>query len=169
MLPPPHCGPRGASPQARSLSTPLRGLLSSRVLPGCRAPSPSSAGLCLCRNILRLINAFELPDQSVNRDDYAAVLSHLNATQPDTVARLCLETCRLEDFLDKVPEGPQTFSTGLAQTGLRAVDKGHWADPVPRPGLASRAPVASDAVCLAGAAGWGGPSEGGFSGQLTGT
>ncbi|XP_043457634.1 inactive sodium-dependent neutral amino acid transporter B(0)AT3 isoform X2 [Prionailurus bengalensis] len=66
-------------------------------------------GRCLDRNILRLINAFELPDQSVNRDDYAAVLSHLNATQPDTVARLCLETCRLEDFLDKSASG-----TGLA-------------------------------------------------------
>ncbi|VFV41085.1 sodium-dependent neutral amino acid [Lynx pardinus] len=66
-------------------------------------------GRCLDRNILRLINAFELPDQSVNRDDYAAVLTHLNATQPETVARLCLETCRLEDFLDKSASG-----TGLA-------------------------------------------------------
>ncbi|XP_029796970.1 inactive sodium-dependent neutral amino acid transporter B(0)AT3 isoform X2 [Suricata suricatta] len=66
-------------------------------------------GRCLDRNILQLINAFDLPDQSVSRDDYAAVLTHLNATQPDRVARLCLETCRLEDFLDKSASG-----TGLA-------------------------------------------------------
>uniref|UniRef100_A0A8C8WLY0 Solute carrier family 6 member 18 n=1 Tax=Panthera leo TaxID=9689 RepID=A0A8C8WLY0_PANLE len=66
-------------------------------------------GRCLDRNILRLINAFELPDQSVDRDDYAAVLTHLNATQPERVARLGLETCRLEDFLDKSASG-----TGLA-------------------------------------------------------
>uniref|UniRef100_A0A673SXD6 Solute carrier family 6 member 18 n=1 Tax=Suricata suricatta TaxID=37032 RepID=A0A673SXD6_SURSU len=112
-------------------------------------------GRCLDRNILQLINAFDLPDQSVSRDDYAAVLTHLNATQPDRVARLCLETCRLEDFLDKVPEGPQTVSTGLGLTGLWAVSKGHRAGPVPRLGSVSRKPVASDAICLTGTAGQG--------------
>ncbi|XP_004698449.2 inactive sodium-dependent neutral amino acid transporter B(0)AT3 isoform X2 [Echinops telfairi] len=64
---------------------------------------------CLDRNILSLINAFELPDQSVSRDDYPAVLADLNATQPARVARLLLRSCRLEDFLDKSASG-----TGLA-------------------------------------------------------
>ncbi|KAM9679789.1 inactive sodium-dependent neutral amino acid transporter B(0)AT3 isoform 4-T4 [Dama dama] len=61
------------------------------------------------RNILRLINAFDLPEQSISRDDYAAALARLNASQPARVAGLPLEACRLEDFLDKSASG-----TGLA-------------------------------------------------------
>lgn len=57
------------------------------------------------RNILRLINAFDLPEQSISRDDYTAALARLNASQPARVARLPLEACRLEDFLDKVRRG----------------------------------------------------------------
>ncbi|XP_049715006.1 inactive sodium-dependent neutral amino acid transporter B(0)AT3 [Elephas maximus indicus] len=66
-------------------------------------------GHCQDRNILSLINTFDLPDQSVSRDDYPAVLAHLNATQPARVAQLHLRSCRLEDFLDKSASG-----TGLA-------------------------------------------------------
>ncbi|KAM7149423.1 inactive sodium-dependent neutral amino acid transporter B(0)AT3 isoform 1-T1 [Molossus nigricans] len=66
-------------------------------------------GHCLDRNILSLTNEFDLPDQSISRDDYAAVLTLLNATQPESVARLHLESCRLQDFLDKSASG-----TGLA-------------------------------------------------------
>ncbi|XP_025874945.1 inactive sodium-dependent neutral amino acid transporter B(0)AT3 isoform X2 [Vulpes vulpes] len=66
-------------------------------------------GRCLDRNILHLINAFDFPDQSISRDDYAAVLTHLNTSQPERVARLHLEACHLEDFLDKSASG-----TGLA-------------------------------------------------------
>lgn len=54
-----------------------------------------------------LLNAFELPDQSVTREAYPDLLMHLNATQPEHVARLPLEVCRLQDFLDKVL-GPLT-------------------------------------------------------------
>ncbi|XP_008058900.1 sodium-dependent neutral amino acid transporter B(0)AT3, partial [Carlito syrichta] len=61
---------------------------------------------CLDRNILSLINEFDLPEQSMSRDDYTAVLSHLNATQPERIAQLALRTCRLEDFLDKSASGP---------------------------------------------------------------
>ncbi|XP_066099404.1 inactive sodium-dependent neutral amino acid transporter B(0)AT3 isoform X2 [Saccopteryx bilineata] len=61
------------------------------------------------RNILSLTNEFDFPDQSISRDDYVAVLTHLNATQPEKVARLHLESCRLQDFLDKSASG-----TGLA-------------------------------------------------------
>ncbi|XP_007949812.1 inactive sodium-dependent neutral amino acid transporter B(0)AT3 [Orycteropus afer afer] len=64
---------------------------------------------CLDRNILSLINAFDLPDQSVSRDDYLALLTYLNATQPAHVAQLQLKSCHLEDFLDKSASG-----TGLA-------------------------------------------------------
>uniref|UniRef100_A0A8C4PSD9 Solute carrier family 6 member 18 n=1 Tax=Equus asinus asinus TaxID=83772 RepID=A0A8C4PSD9_EQUAS len=48
-------------------------------------------GRCLDRNILHLINAFDFPDQSISRDDYAAVLAHLNVTQPERVAGLGLD------------------------------------------------------------------------------
>lgn len=62
-------------------------------------------GHCLDRNILSLTNEFDFPDQSISRDDYAAVLTHLNATQPKRVAGLHLESCHLQDFLDKVLRG----------------------------------------------------------------
>ncbi|KAM8813173.1 inactive sodium-dependent neutral amino acid transporter B(0)AT3 isoform 2-T2 [Rhynchonycteris naso] len=61
------------------------------------------------RNILSLTNEFDFPDQSISRDDYVAVLTHLNDTQPERVARLHLESCHLQDFLDKSASG-----TGLA-------------------------------------------------------
>ncbi|XP_061249909.1 inactive sodium-dependent neutral amino acid transporter B(0)AT3 isoform X2 [Bos javanicus] len=61
----------------------------------------SDHGRCLDRNILHLINAFDLPEQSVSRDTYTAALARLNASQPAQVAGLPLEACRLEDFLDK--------------------------------------------------------------------
>ncbi|XP_006762520.1 PREDICTED: sodium-dependent neutral amino acid transporter B(0)AT3 isoform X1 [Myotis davidii] len=66
-------------------------------------------GRCLDRNILSLTNEFDFPDQSISRDEYAAVLTHLNATQPERLAGLHLESCRLQDFLDKSASG-----TGLA-------------------------------------------------------
>uniref|UniRef100_A0A8C5KKH7 Transporter n=1 Tax=Jaculus jaculus TaxID=51337 RepID=A0A8C5KKH7_JACJA len=70
-------------------------------------PSAVSALLfCLCRNILSLINEFDFPEQSIPRDDYPTVLLHLNATQPERVARLPLKACHLEDFLDKSASGP---------------------------------------------------------------
>ncbi|XP_027376192.1 inactive sodium-dependent neutral amino acid transporter B(0)AT3 isoform X2 [Bos indicus x Bos taurus] len=69
----------------------------------------SDHGRCLDRNILHLINAFDLPEQSVSRDTYTAALARLNASQPAQVAGLPLEACRLEDFLDKSASG-----TGLA-------------------------------------------------------
>ncbi|XP_033034612.1 inactive sodium-dependent neutral amino acid transporter B(0)AT3 isoform X3 [Trachypithecus francoisi] len=63
-------------------------------------------GHCLDRNILSLINEFDFPEQSISRDDYLAVLMHLNATWPKRVAQLPLKVCRLEDFLDKSASGP---------------------------------------------------------------
>ncbi|XP_045421897.1 inactive sodium-dependent neutral amino acid transporter B(0)AT3 [Lemur catta] len=63
-------------------------------------------GHCLDRNILSLLNEFDLPEQSISRDGYLAALAHLNTTQPKRVARLSLKACRLEDFLDKSAAGP---------------------------------------------------------------
>ncbi|XP_036993203.2 inactive sodium-dependent neutral amino acid transporter B(0)AT3 isoform X1 [Artibeus jamaicensis] len=69
----------------------------------------SDYGRCLDRNILSLTNEFDFPDQSISRENYAAILTHLNATQTETVVGLHLESCCLQDFLDKSASG-----TGLA-------------------------------------------------------
>ncbi|KFO38489.1 inactive sodium-dependent neutral amino acid transporter B(0)AT3 [Fukomys damarensis] len=66
----------------------------------------SDHGQCLDRNILSLINEFSLPEQSISRNSYQAALLHLNATQPGRVARLPLQACSLEDFLDQGASGP---------------------------------------------------------------
>lgn len=65
----------------------------------------SPVSFCSCRNILSLINEFDFPELSISRDEYPAVLMHLNVTHPERLAQLPLKTCHLEDFLDKVPIG----------------------------------------------------------------
>ncbi|XP_073933870.1 inactive sodium-dependent neutral amino acid transporter B(0)AT3 isoform X2 [Castor canadensis] len=62
-------------------------------------------GQCLDSNILSLINGFDLPEESIPRDNYSAVLMLLNVTQPERVAQLSLKACQLQDFLDKMSRG----------------------------------------------------------------
>ncbi|XP_058148631.1 inactive sodium-dependent neutral amino acid transporter B(0)AT3 [Dasypus novemcinctus] len=83
-------------------------------------------GQCLDRNIVCLTNAFELPDQSLSRDDYAAALAHLNATQPHRVAALPLASCRLQDFLDKGVSGPGLAFVVLAEAVLHLPGSAAW-------------------------------------------
>ena len=83
--------------------------------PGSAHPPPRPR-----RNILRLINTFDLPEQSVSRDNYAAALVHLNTSQPVQVAGLSLEACRLEDFLDKVHRG-RSWLQALTRAGVSPV------------------------------------------------
>lgn len=86
--------------------------------------------LCPCRNVLRLINEFDFPEHSISRDNYATVLTHLNSTQPERVAGLYLETCRLQDFLDKVLRGLaslQVADGGWALLMRRARPRRSWA------------------------------------------
>ncbi|XP_074055668.1 inactive sodium-dependent neutral amino acid transporter B(0)AT3 isoform X2 [Macrotis lagotis] len=64
---------------------------------------------CLDRNIISIINEFDFPDQSIQRDDYLACFTHLNSTQAERLAQLQLKSCHLQDFLDKSASG-----TGLA-------------------------------------------------------
>ncbi|XP_063041162.1 sodium-dependent neutral amino acid transporter B(0)AT1-like [Engraulis encrasicolus] len=64
---------------------------------------------CLNGNILSLLNAFDLPEGSVNESNYQETLDHLNATSTETIQGLGLVTCDLQTFLSQGVEG-----TGLA-------------------------------------------------------
>ncbi|XP_041488167.1 inactive sodium-dependent neutral amino acid transporter B(0)AT3 isoform X3 [Microtus oregoni] len=81
-------------------------------------------GRCLDGNILSLINEFDFPELSISRDEYPAVLMHLNATHAERLAQLPLKTCHLEDFLDKVPTGTgQEGSMFLGKAGDRLTSR----------------------------------------------
>ncbi|XP_074842082.1 sodium-dependent neutral amino acid transporter B(0)AT3-like isoform X2 [Carettochelys insculpta] len=61
---------------------------------------------CLDSNIISIINEFDLPDQSIKRDNYTTWLDFLNATHPKTLAGLKLRSCDLQEFLDESASGP---------------------------------------------------------------
>uniref|UniRef100_A0A452HRA2 Transporter n=1 Tax=Gopherus agassizii TaxID=38772 RepID=A0A452HRA2_9SAUR len=62
---------------------------------------------CLDRNIIGIINEFDLPDQSIMRDNYTIWFGLLNTTHPKKIASLKLRSCDLQEFLD-------ASGTGLA-------------------------------------------------------
>ncbi|XP_025895441.1 sodium-dependent neutral amino acid transporter B(0)AT1 [Nothoprocta perdicaria] len=64
---------------------------------------------CFDKNILTLINAFDLPEGNVTQDNFEQMQKLYNMTDPATFANLKFETCNLESFLNDGVEG-----TGLA-------------------------------------------------------
>ncbi|KAK1172254.1 sodium-dependent neutral amino acid transporter B(0)AT1-like [Acipenser oxyrinchus oxyrinchus] len=64
---------------------------------------------CNDRNILSLMNTFDLPERNITGDNYDAVLKKLNLTYPEVIKDLNLETCNLNALLSEGVEG-----TGLA-------------------------------------------------------
>ncbi len=59
--------------------------------------------LCfLPSNILLLTNTFNYPETSITDDNYDAVLSYLNQTEPVTLQGLQLETCDMQTLLSEV-------------------------------------------------------------------
>uniref|UniRef100_A0A8C3TD07 Transporter n=1 Tax=Chelydra serpentina TaxID=8475 RepID=A0A8C3TD07_CHESE len=62
---------------------------------------------CLDRNIISIINEFDLQDQSIMRDNYTIWLEFLNTTHPKKITSLKLRSCDLQEFLD-------ASGTGLA-------------------------------------------------------
>ncbi|XP_030644623.1 sodium-dependent neutral amino acid transporter B(0)AT1-like [Chanos chanos] len=64
---------------------------------------------CLERNILDLLNAFDLPEGNITESNYDESLQSLNSTFPDIIQGLNLKTCDMQSFLSQGVEG-----TGLA-------------------------------------------------------
>nr|XP_049587216.1 solute carrier family 6 member 19b isoform X1 [Syngnathus scovelli] len=61
------------------------------------------------RNILMLLNTFDLPEGNIIESNYTEALQQLNATHPDVIQGLTLGICDLKTFLSEGVEG-----TGLA-------------------------------------------------------
>ncbi|XP_064362813.1 sodium-dependent neutral amino acid transporter B(0)AT3-like isoform X2 [Dromaius novaehollandiae] len=64
---------------------------------------------CLDRNIISIINKFDLPEQSIMRQNYTIWIRLLNSSYPEKIAGLKLKSCDLQEFLDQSVSG-----TGLA-------------------------------------------------------
>ncbi|XP_038164970.1 sodium-dependent neutral amino acid transporter B(0)AT1-like [Cyprinodon tularosa] len=64
---------------------------------------------CTGQNILKLMNAFNYPENNITENNYDTVLTHLNNTNPDIIQGLNLQTCDMQKFLSQGVEG-----TGLA-------------------------------------------------------
>ncbi|NXW03510.1 S6A18 protein, partial [Fregetta grallaria] len=60
-------------------------------------------------NIISIINEFDLPEESIMRQNYTAWMSFLNSSYPEKIAGLKLKSCDLQEFLDQSVSG-----TGLA-------------------------------------------------------
>lgn len=63
-----------------------------------------------CRNILALMNAFDLPEGNVTTDNYDQVVTMFNSTSPDVIQTLHLKTCNLNTFLSEVLNSSLAFS-----------------------------------------------------------
>lgn len=72
------------------------------------APTPTSphSPHCLCRNILTLINAFDLPEGNVTQENFAEMQRWCNASDPATYAQLSFQNCDLNTFLSEAGPGP---------------------------------------------------------------
>ncbi|KAM9385719.1 sodium-dependent neutral amino acid transporter B(0)AT1-like [Pholidichthys leucotaenia] len=64
---------------------------------------------CMNENIRTLLNAFDLPENTVTQSNYDTALIHLNSSYPETVLGLGLRTCDMQKLLSEGVEG-----TGLA-------------------------------------------------------
>ncbi|KAF1381408.1 hypothetical protein PFLUV_G00153630 [Perca fluviatilis] len=64
---------------------------------------------CISDNIMRLLNAFHLPEDSISTSNYDAAFNHLNSSSPDIILGLDIKMCDLQTLLSEGVEG-----TGLA-------------------------------------------------------
>lgn len=60
---------------------------------------------CLDRNIISVINEYDLPEQSITRQNYTDWITFLNSSNPEKLAGLKLKSCDLQEFLDQSVSG----------------------------------------------------------------
>ncbi|KAJ4928388.1 hypothetical protein JOQ06_016180 [Pogonophryne albipinna] len=60
---------------------------------------------CTSDNILKLMNAFNYPENNITDGNYDQVLSQFNQTNPDIIQGLQLQTCDMQTFLSQGVEG----------------------------------------------------------------
>ena len=71
--------------------------------PGAPPPPPGLQPAWLSsRNILTLINGFDLPEGNVTQENFAEVQQWFNATEPEAYAKLHFQTCDMNSFLSEV-------------------------------------------------------------------
>ncbi|TNM93304.1 hypothetical protein fugu_018706 [Takifugu bimaculatus] len=54
---------------------------------------------CISNNIVRLLNAFSLPEDSITADNYETAFKHLNSSSHDIVLGLDIEKCNMQRLL----------------------------------------------------------------------
>lgn len=64
---------------------------------------------CMSDNIIKLMNAFNVPENNITDSNYNEMLNHYNQTNPDIILGLDLKTCDMQTYLSQGVEG-----TGLA-------------------------------------------------------
>lgn len=91
--------------------------MASRHTSSCGGLVPSSASeepapdwcqpRSLSRNILTLINGFDLPEGNVTQENFAEMQQWCNASDPVAYAKLKFQTCDMDAFLSEVGPGQQ--------------------------------------------------------------
>lgn len=70
---------------------------------GPAGPAPPRASASLSpRNILTLINGFDLPEGNVTQENFEAMQQWCNVTDPVTYAQLSFQTCDMNSLLSEV-------------------------------------------------------------------
>lgn len=63
---------------------------------------PAAASPCLPRNILTLVNGFDLPEGNVTQENFEEMKLWCNSSDPEAFARLSFQTCDMNSFLSEV-------------------------------------------------------------------
>ncbi|XP_068094411.1 sodium-dependent neutral amino acid transporter B(0)AT3-like [Hyperolius riggenbachi] len=61
---------------------------------------------CLDRNIVSLLDEFDISESNLTRDNYSMEFNSLNSTYPERIRDLNLKECNLQHFLDQSASGP---------------------------------------------------------------
>lgn len=80
---------------------------------------------CFRSNILKLMNAFDRPENSITQSNYDEVLQQLNTMSPDIIQGLSLQHCDLKFFLSQVAT-PGTVDSPVVCNNVPRWRCGKW-------------------------------------------